>query len=135
MLEKYTPTTVASLAAFSLAFISLLVFWPGSSGGFILDDHASLSTLASNGGISDTRSALQYAMSGRESFVGRPLSRLTFTFNGQTWPTDPYPFKVTNILIHAAHSLLLFALFYALLRAFKKTKHQAIGIVFIASLI
>ena len=135
MLEKYKPSLVASLAALTLILISIFVFWPGSSGGFILDDHASLATLANNGGVNDFHSALQFALSGKESFIGRPISRLTFTLNGSTWPTDPYPFKATNILIHSANALLLFGLFYSLMRLLKSSRHRAISIAFFAALL
>ena len=135
MLEKYKPATLASLAGFALIVMSIVVFWPGSSGGFILDDYSSLGTLANNGGINDVHSALQYALSGKESRLGRPISRLTFTLNGNTWPTDPYPFKVTNILIHATNALLLFGLFYSLMRALKNSKHLAISVAFFAALL
>ncbi|QWT18399.1 hypothetical protein KPL74_11665 [Bacillus sp. NP157] len=31
----------------------------------------------------------------------------SFLLNGQDWPTDPYPFKLTNLVIHVANALLL----------------------------
>ncbi len=118
----------------ALVIITAATYWPGTSGGFILDDHASLSTLSKNDGITDLNSAMQYALSGKESFIGRPLSRLSFTLNASTWPTDPYPFKITNIFIHTLNALLLFALFYIILKAMNRPAQQAAAIAFTAAL-
>ena len=42
--------------------------------------------------------------------LGRPVSLMSFTLDGQNWPTDPYPFRITNLLLHLANGLLIFLL-------------------------
>jgi hypothetical protein len=118
------------LAASILMIATVCAYWPGSSGGFILDDYASLKALGKNGGITDLDAAMRYALSGKESFVGRPLARLSLVLNGQSWPADSFPFKVSNIIIHAFTTLLLVALFYQLLRIINSPPRTAATIAF-----
>ncbi|WP_043765499.1 hypothetical protein [Algiphilus aromaticivorans] len=46
----------------------------------------------------------------RNGWLGRPVSMLSFLIDGQTWPTDPKPFKHTNILLHLLNGVLIFTL-------------------------
>ena len=38
------------------------------------------------------------------------MSLASFTLDGQTWPTDPRPFRVTNLVIHLVNGILIFFL-------------------------
>jgi len=124
--------------AFILLLIScsILVFWPGISGPFLLDDNPNLSVLQKNGGVKDLTSLAAYIFNDIASSFGRPISYLSFTINSQTWPAEPYAFKYTNILLHALNSIIVFALCFAL---FNKINHQqtqaSLGIAFLAALL
>ncbi len=52
------------------------------------------------GGIVDFDSALSFMLSGFSGPTGRPVSLLTFLLDASTFPSDPYSFKRTNLLIH-----------------------------------
>lgn len=52
----------------------------------------------------------RYITSGTADPIGRPLSLLTFLFDGRNWPADPRPFLRTNVLLHLLNGSLLFCL-------------------------
>lgn len=88
--------------------VVLLVFVPGATGGYLLDDFHVLEPLSANGGIDSLRTLMSYIFSSSTGPMGRPVSLLTFALNAQAWPADPYPFLVTNIVIHALTAVLVF---------------------------
>src|SRR5690606_11002090 len=102
------------LAAFALAGIAGLAYWPGTAGGFLFDDFANLPALGRYGGVRDAQTLLYYLTSGIADPTGRPVSMLSFLVDARNWPADPYPFKRTNIVLHALNGLLLYATLAAL---------------------
>jgi tetratricopeptide (TPR) repeat protein len=91
------------------------LFWPALSGPFLFDDFPNLSALADTGGISSAKDLLIFVLSGSSS-LGRPLAFLTFAMNDQAWPSDPWAFKYTNLMIHLLNGVLVFVLARQLLR-------------------
>lgn len=91
----------AALAAIAWAY------WPGLAGGFVFDDYANLDALGAYGPLDDWRSFLYYLTSGDADPTGRPVALLTFLIDGQAWPTDPWPFKRTNLVLHLLNTGLL----------------------------
>lgn len=79
---------------------TVLVYLPGLSGPFVFDDFGSLSRLGDLGGIRDWATFKAFVLSGDAGPSGRPLALLTFVLDGTNWPTDPLPFKRTNLVIH-----------------------------------
>ena len=53
---------------------------------------------------------MEFITSGISSPLGRPVSLASFTLDAKTWPTDPRPFRVTNLIIHLVNGLLVFLL-------------------------
>ncbi|MFC4250405.1 hypothetical protein [Sinimarinibacterium flocculans] len=100
-------TGVGALAAGWL----LLIYWPGLGGPFLFDDAWNLEGLAASGsGIEHVRDWLTFVLNGTAGPLGRPISLASFTLNSLEWPADPWPFKLTNLLIHLATSVLIYAL-------------------------
>lgn len=95
---------------------TLIVYWPGLTGTFILDDSNNLAPLGDNGGIRDLDSFLSFVFSGKAGPLGRPLSLATFALNAQQWPADPWAFKITNVVIHLLNTVLVFVLALVLLK-------------------
>ena len=91
-----------------LALLTLLAYWPGTAGEFIFDDELNLSSLQKYGGVHDLNTLRLFVFEGISGPTGRPLSLLSFVMDGQTWPTNPFPFKLSNILIHIINALLIF---------------------------
>lgn len=100
--------TAAILCVLSLPIC--LIYWTGLTGPFLFDDHWNLSPLGAEGGIETFRHWLRFVLGGESGPLGRPVSLASFTLNAQAWPADPWPFKLTNLLIHLGNALLLYAL-------------------------
>jgi hypothetical protein len=91
------------------------VSWPALTGPFLFDDFPNLQHLAALGGNLEWRS-LAYYMSQYESEPGRPLSMLSFVINDYAWPSDPWAFKYTNLMLHLLVGTLVFGLARSLAR-------------------
>jgi hypothetical protein len=84
------------------------VYYSGIYGNFILDDFPNLKTLGDFNGIRNLDTFLKYLTSGIAGPTGRPISLLSFLVDSTTWPTDPLPFKRTNIVLHFFTAAILF---------------------------
>ena len=101
-------TYLAILAGWSVVFIAaVLAYWPGLEGPFVLDDFNSLGSLGNLGGITDWDTFSAFVFRGAAGPTGRPLAMLSFLLDGNDWPTDPWPFKRTNLVIHLLNGALL----------------------------
>lgn len=89
---------------------TLVSLWPALTGPFLFDDFHNLEKLGSLGGITDWDRLTYYVFGGTAGALGRPLSLLTFLLNDVSWPSDPWSFKYTNLLIHLLNGVLVFAL-------------------------
>lgn len=99
-----------------LLIVGFFSFKPGLSGPFLFDDIPNLSPLGDL--PTDTPAgALQFILDNPSGPGGRPLSMASFLLDGNDWPTDPSPFKRTNLLLHLATGLIAFLLASQLLRA------------------
>lgn len=114
------PGRPAALAPTLLALIVLVTgfaYWPGLAGDFLFDDFANLPALGRYGGVRDLDTLLYYLLSGIADPTGRPVSLLSFLLDARDWPTDPWPLKRTNLLIHLANGALLYSVLVALGRS------------------
>lgn len=95
---------VASLALIALG---IWAYSPGLSGDFLFDDFANLPALGATGPVDDWPTFWRYITSGTADPTGRPLALLSFLIDGNSWPTNPYPFKRTNLILHILNGVLL----------------------------
>ncbi|GAB4262447.1 MAG: hypothetical protein Kow0065_13160 [Methylomicrobium sp.] len=116
MKKPILPTGTLLLGATTL--LSFLVYYPGLSGGFIFDDFGNINKLGDYNGVRNLDTFLKYIASGIAGPTGRPISLLSFLLNGTDWPTDPFPFKLTNVLLHGVSGIFLYLLCRQLLRCF-----------------
>ncbi|QPK63434.1 hypothetical protein IVG45_21985 [Methylomonas sp. LL1] len=100
--------------------LTLICFWPGLSGPFLLDDFGNLDKLGNYNGVRNLDTFIKYLAGGIAGPTGRPLSLLSFLVNGTNWPTDPFPFKLTNVLLHGLCGIFLYLLCQRLLLCFYK---------------
>jgi protein O-mannosyl-transferase len=102
-------------AAFAL---TLAVYWPGLSGGFLFDDYPNI---VDNTGVQPHDASLSTlvaaALSSPSSEFKRPLASLSFAANYLATGLDPYWMKLTNLVIHLLNGWLIFLLAGALLRS------------------
>jgi hypothetical protein len=135
-----TPEAKTTLTA--LAFILILIcgsialYSPGTSGGFLLDDFSRLSPMKDMGEINNLASLQQYTFHDVTAETsGRPISFFTMALDGNTWPTDPAPFKWTNILFHSSNALVIFGFFFAIFTALNKQRAEALNLAFFTALL
>ncbi|MEM9207915.1 MAG: hypothetical protein AAGA61_01610 [Pseudomonadota bacterium] len=100
--------SVWAAAAALITAATVLAYLPGLAGPFVFDDFGSLSRLGDLGGIRDWATFKAFVLSGDAGPTGRPLALVTFVLDGTTWPTDPAPFKRTNLIIHLMTGAMLF---------------------------
>ena len=113
---------LALLAAFT---ITLAVYWPGLSGGFLFDDYPNI---VDNKGVqlhdASFPSLVGAALSSPASDFKRPLASLSFAINYLTTGIDPYWMKLTNLLLHLLNGWLVYLLALALLRSDPSRRHS-----------
>jgi len=112
------------LAALLFGLIALagLLIYPGTGGEFLFDSKPNLKAMGQNGAV-DTWSDVKAFISHKNS-PARSLTFLTFLIHDNTWPTDPWAFKYTNLLLHLINGLLVFVLTYKLTPIFLTTQNQ-----------
>lgn len=129
--RRWLPWALLAVAVMATA----AVYWPGVTGGWVFDDFPNI---VDNAAIHITRGHatlgawVSAALSSPASFLHRPLASITFALNWYAGGGDPWPFKVTNIVIHLINGVLLFCMLRALLRllgsrttAFSAAKHNS----------
>ena len=109
----------------ALFLAAIFAYSPGLSGPFILDDHTSLGALGHLGGVTDWETFKAFVFGGTAGPTGRPVALLSFLIDGSSWPTDSWPFKRTNLVIHLLNGILLGVLISKTLRVLKVGKRDA----------
>ncbi|MEW9571156.1 tetratricopeptide repeat protein [Rhodanobacter sp. Si-c] len=99
-----------ALALLAILTLTWWVYHPGLSGGFLFDDFANLPAIGASGPVTHWATFWRYITSGMADPTGRPLTLLTFLIDARNWPASPYPFKLTNVILHLCNGLLLYAL-------------------------
>jgi hypothetical protein len=113
--RRWLPWLLLAVAALATA----AVYWPGVTGGWVFDDYPNIvdnSAIHITPGRSTLVAWVNSALSSPASFLHRPLASLTFSLNWYFGGGNPWPFKVTNIVIHLINGVLLFCMLKALLR-------------------
>ena len=101
---RLTTTAIAWGVVF---LVTIFAYWPGLQGPFVLDDFSSLGALGNLGGVRDWDTFKAFVFGGTAGPTGRPLTLVSFLLDGNNWPTDPWPFKRTNLVIHLLNGALL----------------------------
>jgi hypothetical protein len=108
-------TSAATFGLLLALATTLVLSWPALTGPFLFDDFPNLENLAKLHGRLDWASLANYA-SLYKGEPGRPLSMLSFVVNDFGWPSDPWSFKYTNLLLHLLTGVLIFGLSRSLAR-------------------
>jgi len=134
MIHEQQKLHLAALCAILfLILMAVVSYWPGTTGGFAADDYGNLQSLQNFGGIQSKKALQYFVFNGQSGPTGRPLSLASFALDGQSWPTDAYPFKRTNILIHAINGLLVFALVLKLFQLLGRAERNGLIIAALAA--
>lgn len=98
----------AWIAVFWLVLLTAFAaYHPGLEGGFLFDDAPNLSPMGAQGGIHDWETFKSFVQSGFAGPLGRPVALASFLLDDQFWPSQPGPFKLTNLWLHLLTGLLL----------------------------
>jgi len=116
-----------------LFLAAIFVYWPGLDGPFVLDDEGSIGALGRLGAVTDWDTFSAFVFGGTAGPTGRPLALLTFLIDGNTWPTDPWPFKRTNLVLHLMNAALLGLLLVRILRLLNFEKQNSLWIALLSS--
>ena len=102
---------VGIASGIAVAFLlTVICYWPSLGGPFLFDDIPNLELLGERGGLTSVANYAEFILSAQSGPLGRPLSLASFALDGQAWPTDPRPFRITNLIIHLVNGLLVFLL-------------------------
>lgn len=105
--QRFIPVLAfASMLAVLLA-ITWWAYHPGLSGDFLFDDFGNLPAIGATGPVDNWPAFWRYITSGDADPTGRPLTVLTFLIDARNWPAAPYPFKLTNLILHLINGALL----------------------------
>jgi protein O-mannosyl-transferase len=122
---------VKLFAAFISMMLVLFSYYPGLTGSFMLDDLSSLPSLFTT---MDSCGWWCGVMSGSTGPTGRPISLMTFAMQIGQWPFEPQAFKLVNILIHMANSVLVILIFSKILKQLAITRHAMLVAIFAGTL-
>lgn len=121
-------------AGWVILFIAaVFAYWPGLAGPFLLDDFGSIADLGDRGGVVDWSTFKAFVFGGHSGPLGRPLALLSFLIDGNNWPTDPWPFKRTNLLIHLLNGGLIGLLATKILRLLEFDRREARWIALVSA--
>jgi len=98
-----------------LLLATVVAYLPGLAGPFVLDDFGVISALGDRGGVRDWETFRAFVFGSHGGPTGRPLAALSFLIDATDWPTDAWPFKRTNLVIHLITGYLLSVLIYRIL--------------------
>jgi hypothetical protein len=105
-----TTTRATWIGLAALLLLGWIAYHPGLQGGFVFDDFVNLDALGASGRVDDWPTFSRYLTSGSADPTGRPLALLSFLIDARDWPAQPWPFLRSNIVLHLANAVLLFAL-------------------------
>lgn len=106
-----------SAALAGVLLVTALVYWPGLTGGFALDDFPNL--VDNPALIQDTLAPAalwRAAFSMEAGPTGRPLAMLSFALEAHAFGLDPRMMKLTNLGLHLLNGVLVFLLLRRILR-------------------
>lgn len=118
--------TVAWLLVGLFLGVTVAIYLPGLSGGFVYDD---VSFIVENAAVQVASTDWRDWMSAAFSFPGgvhqgRWLGMLSFAANHYFSGLDPFAFKFTNLAIHLLNGLLVFAMLRALFALREETASE-----------
>ncbi len=94
-------------ALLALLALVAVAYSPGLSGPFLLDDWSALPKLGAYGPVDNPVTFVSYVTSGIAGPSGRPIALASFLIDAHNWPANPWPFKLTNLLLHLLCGVLL----------------------------
>ncbi len=106
MKRLFSNVVAPGWALYLLLAITLIGYWPGLVGGWVLDDQVNLAPLAD---LTDDPASWYVVLTTNGSGpLGRPLAMLSFAVDHFIHAGEIWYFKYTNLMIHALCGALIF---------------------------
>lgn len=103
-MTKQDPQLQGRMLIYLAVLATILVYWSGLKGPFLLDDLPNLRPLQR--WLEGRATIAEVIQGNRSGMLGRPLSMASLWFSAATGGMHPFPFKLGNLLIHIACGLL-----------------------------
>lgn len=100
--QRATDRWVTALLVLGLATISILVYLNSLGNGFVFDDHDLVLDNRLLRGVANIPRVLAYTY--------RPIRDISYIFDFALWGENPLGFHLTNTVIHAVNTVLVFLL-------------------------
>ena len=113
MTQTHSPAT-PRFVIYVAMLVTVIVYWSGLAGPFLLDDLPNLSPL--NQWLDGQASAAELIFGNQSGMLGRPVSMATFWASAASGGMHPFPFKLGNLLIHLLCGLVGWQLLKRLLQ-------------------
>ncbi|MCJ0926552.1 tetratricopeptide repeat protein [Acinetobacter lwoffii] len=126
-------TCLPIITLYLFLLLCFLLYIVGLDGNFLFDDYPNLKPLGTYGTINNWDKVRAFVSSGFAGPTGRPISLASFLIDANTWPTSPYPFKYTNLLIHLLNGVLLCWAILLLLKNYAYKEQKAVWIAILAT--
>ncbi len=107
-------TTKMLLAVLAILLSTLLIYWPGLSGPFVLDDMQNI--VAVHLDHMDWQAFVYTVTHNSSGMLGRVVSISSFALSGVQYGLDPWGYKFQNLLLHLCNGLLLLRLLFLTLQ-------------------
>ncbi len=113
---SFHPNTewISAVLLYLVLLAVTIVYWPGLSGSFFLDDEENLRRLTTLEYSSENLSTV--LVNKNAGPTGRPVAMASFALNQVASGGDPFAFKYTNLMIHLLVGVMLFWLTGRLLK-------------------
>lgn len=126
-------TLITAFGWVLLCAVVVIVYCPGLNGPFLFDDYGSIADLGNFGGVTNWENFKIFVLGGHSGPTGRPIALLSFLIDGHDWPTDPWPFKRTNLAIHLLNGVLLGVLISKILQLLDFSRRDSNWIAFFSA--
>jgi hypothetical protein len=104
--SKSDNPAIIAVLVFLIVFVTLLAYFPGLYGPWLLDDFPQLGPLL-DFPIDHLGTYLDNFLLSNSGPLGRPVSMFTFALNAYTYGNDTWWWKYTNLLIHVLTGLFV----------------------------
>ena len=106
-IENSKHAILVSLSLLCLIGLVMLAYWNGLYGPFLFDDFANINALGKVGGVHNLETFKLFVFGNKSGPTGRPIAMLSFLLNDNAWPSSPFSFKYTNLLLHLLNGMML----------------------------
>lgn len=109
------------------------IYQPGLRGGFLFDDYPNLKEMGTFGGVTNLETFNSFVFNGISSPIGRPIALSSFLLDDNTWPSNAFWFKRTNLKFHLLTGIVLCWATLNLMRLFGRKDEEAVWTALISS--